>query len=102
MMGKKRAKKMRVGGFTLLEIMVALALLALSFTALLLVQGRATNVAIEARMLSMATQLARYQLMECGREAQKMIASASDFKLEGDFSELGFEKFSWECHAPKF
>lgn len=82
--------------------MVALALLALSFTALFLVQGRATNLAIEARTLSMATQLARYQLQECKREAQKIIASASDFKLEGDFKELGYQKFTWECHAPKF
>ena len=101
-MGEKRAKKIHMRGFTLLEIMVALALLALSFTALFLVQGRATNLALEARTLSMATQLARYQLQECKREAQKLIASASDMKLEGDFKELGFEKFTWECHAPKF
>lgn len=101
-MGEKGAKKIYRRGFTLLEIMVALALLALSFTALFLVQGRATSLALEARMLSIATQLARYQLQECKREAQKMIASASDFKLEGDFKELGFENFTWECHAPKF
>lgn len=102
MIGIKRAIRTRKSGFTLLEIMVALALLALSFTALLLVQGRATNLGVEARTLSIATQLARYQLMECKREAQKYIAAASDFKLEGNFSELGFEKFTWECHAPKF
>jgi prepilin-type N-terminal cleavage/methylation domain-containing protein len=101
-MDTKESKKKYQRGFTLLEIMVALALLALSFTALFLVQGRATNIALEARMLSIATQLARYQLQECKREAQKIIASASDFKLEGDFKELGFEKFTWECHAPKF
>ncbi len=91
-----------LNGFTLLEIMVALAIMALSFTALFLVQGRATRLGSEARTISLATQLARYQLLECKKEAQKIIASASDFKLDGDFSELGFADFSWECHAPQF
>ncbi len=89
-------------GFSLMEVMVALALLALSFTSLVLVQSRATSLAVKARSISIATQLARYQLMECKRDAQKIIASASDFKLEGDFLEAGFEKFTWECHAPRF
>ncbi len=89
-------------GFSLMEVMVALALLALSFTSLVLVQSRATRLAVQARSLSIATQLARYQLMECKREAQKIIPSASDFKLEGDFSDQGYEKYTWECHAPRF
>jgi prepilin-type N-terminal cleavage/methylation domain-containing protein len=89
-------------GFSLMEVMVALALLAFSFTSLVLVQSRATSLAIQARSISIGTQLARYQLMECKREAQKIISSASDFKLEGDFTEAGFEKYTWECHAPRF
>ncbi|HXW53937.1 MAG TPA: prepilin-type N-terminal cleavage/methylation domain-containing protein [Myxococcota bacterium] len=90
------------GGFSLLEIMVALLLLAVSFTALILVQGRATALAAQAKNLSIATELARFQLMECKREAKKIISSASDFKEEGDFADLGFPQFKWECHAPKF
>ncbi|HXW60428.1 MAG TPA: type II secretion system protein, partial [Myxococcota bacterium] len=89
-------------GFTLLEVMVALALLALSFTALLMVQGRATSLALEARTLSIATQLLRVQLVECKQKVQKVISSVSDFKEEGNFSEFGYEQFTWECHAPKF
>lgn len=89
-------------GFSLLEVMVALAILALSFTTLALVQARATNLAVQGRTISIATQLARLQLMECKREAQKQIASAGDFKKEGDFGDLGYENFKWECHAPKF
>lgn len=101
-MKSAKTKIMRFRGFTLLEIMVALALMALSFTALFLVQSRATDLANRARSLSIATQLARLQLVECKREAQKIIASASDFKMEGDFRELGNEQYTWECHAPKF
>lgn len=85
-----------------MEVMVALALLALSFTSLILVQSRATNLAVKSRYLSIATQLARYQMMECKREAQKIIPSASDFKQEGDFNDLGFADYKWECHAPRF
>ena len=79
-MSKKRAQKTYRRGFTLLEIMVALALLALSFTALFLVQGRATNLALQARTLSMATQLARLQLQECKREAQKNYCVSKRFE----------------------
>lgn len=89
-------------GFSLLEVMVALALLAISFTTLILAQGRATRLAIQAKQISISTQLARYQLMECKREVQKNIGMVSDFKMEGDFSEIGQPDFSWECHAPKF
>jgi prepilin-type N-terminal cleavage/methylation domain-containing protein len=95
-------EKKLMNGFSLLEVMVALALLALSFTSLLLVQGRATNLAGEAHRISIATQLARLQLMECQREAEKKIASVGDLRLEGDFADLGFANFTWECHAPKF
>ncbi len=89
-------------GFSLLEVMVALALLAITFTSLILVQARATRLANEARNISIATQLARYQMMECKNEVKKVVASVSDFNSEGDFESLGYENFKWECHAPKF
>lgn len=94
--------KKAIAGFSLLEVMVALALLAISFTSLILVQSRATKLAIDAKKISTSTQLARYQLMECKREVQKNISMVSDFKSEGDFTELGQPDFKWECHAPRF
>ncbi len=89
-------------GFSLLEVMVALALLAVSFTSLILVQARATRLADQARNITLATQLARYQLMECKNEVQKKIATVSDFNIEGDYEDLGYPNYKWECHAPKF
>lgn len=89
-------------GFSLLEVIVALAILALSFTSLILVQGRSTKLASEARNISIATQLARLQLVECKRQVQKQIASVGDFKLEGEYAEQGYPNFKFECHAPKF
>src|ERR1700688_4158051 len=89
-------------GFSLLEVLIALAIASISFTALLMIQARSTNLAAQARDISIATMLARYQLSECKKEAQKAIPSVSDYKSEGDFADLGFEKFTFECHAPKY
>jgi prepilin-type N-terminal cleavage/methylation domain-containing protein len=96
------AKAPSLLGFSLLEVMIALAILALSFTGLLLVQARATKMAIAAKEISLATQLARYQLMECSREVVKKIGAVTDYESQGDFAALGFEKITWECHAPRF
>ncbi len=95
-------QKDNIKGFNLIEVMVALLLLAITFTTLILVQGRATALAGQAKNLSIATELARLQLMECKREASKTISSVSDFKEDGDFTDLGFPRFKWECHAPRF
>lgn len=89
-------------GFSLLEVLVAIALLSISFISLALVQARNTNLAILGRNISRATGLARYQLAECKREVADRISSVSDYSSQGDFSELGFAGYSWECHAPRF
>jgi prepilin-type N-terminal cleavage/methylation domain-containing protein len=102
MRGANKQHQRIIHGFSLLEVMVALALLALSFTSLILVQARATRMAYQSRNISIATQLARMQLSECKRQVQKDIAAASDFKLDGNYTELGHPNFTFECHAPKF
>ena len=89
-------------GFSLLEVMIAMLLLALSLTSLMIVQSRTTKMAIEARNISLATQFAKLQLIECKKKTVEKITAVSDFSLEGDFAEYGYENFSWECHAPKF
>lgn len=91
-----------LSGFTLMEVMIALLILAFSFTALLLVQSRATKLALDAKNISVATSLARLKLYECQMEIERNIAAASDIHTEGDFKEQGFPDIKWECHAPKF
>lgn len=58
----KRAEKQQ--GFTLLEVLIALAILALALTSLYLVVGRALKASLHARMLSQATLLARQKMAE--------------------------------------
>ena len=88
-------------GFSLLEVMIAMMILAFSLTSLLLVQSRTTKMAIEARNISLATQFARLQLIECKKKAIEKITAISDFQMQGDFESLGYKNFTWECHAPK-
>lgn len=51
-------------GFTLLEVLVALAILAMALTSLYLVVGRSLKASLHARMLSQATLLARQKMAE--------------------------------------
>jgi prepilin-type N-terminal cleavage/methylation domain-containing protein len=92
----------KLSGFSLLEVVVALAVLAISFTSLVLVQARATRMAQRANNLSVATPLARMQLLECKNLVEKNISAMSDFFLDGNFALLGYPDFTFECHAPKF
>jgi prepilin-type N-terminal cleavage/methylation domain-containing protein len=92
----------KLSGFSLLEVVVALAVLAVSFTSLVLVQARATRMAQRANNLSVATALARMQLLECKSKVEKNISAMSDFSLDGNFALLGHADFTYECHAPKF
>jgi general secretion pathway protein I len=91
----------KAAGFTLLEVMVAVALLAMGIVLLLQVQARSIQLAQEARNISVATGLARAKLYDCQQELMRKGFSIGDFKEEGDFSDDKFPGFFWECHAYK-
>lgn len=91
----------RASGFTLLEVMVAVALLSLGIVVLLQVQARSIQLAQQARNLSVATGLARAKLYDCEQDLRKKGFSIGDYHEEGRFEEKGFENFYWECHAYK-
>ncbi|MFQ5780998.1 MAG: prepilin-type N-terminal cleavage/methylation domain-containing protein [Nitrospiria bacterium] len=77
-------------GFTLLEIMVALAVISISFVALLGLRNRDIALAAYSRHLTEATLLARQKITE---------VSAAGFPdlgvSEGDFGEA-YSRFRWE------
>ncbi|MFQ5780993.1 MAG: prepilin-type N-terminal cleavage/methylation domain-containing protein [Nitrospiria bacterium] len=77
-------------GFTLLEIMVALAVISISFVALLGLRNRDIALAAYSRHLTEATLLARQKITE---------VSATGFPdlgvTEGDFGEA-YSGFQWE------
>ena len=88
MISRQRARR---GGFTLLEIMAALALLAIIFTFVMEARAAAMNKATNARLVSIASRLGISQLrrIEAG-----MVPDLYD-GYEGDFSEQGHGQFTY-------
>ena len=86
-------------GFTLLEVMVSLAILAGGMVVMLQAQTRSIELAQEAHFLTVSSQLARAKLYDCETDLQRRGFSIGDYDEEGDFSEEGFDAFFWECHA---
>jgi general secretion pathway protein I len=77
-------------GFTFLEVMVAVALLAIALTAVLGSQSQSVSLASEARFYTTAALLAQGKMAEI--EAKDLGTLSSD---SGDFGE-DFPGYTWE------
>lgn len=87
----------RPNGFTLLEVLVALAILATSLTVIMGTIATSSQQAIYANKMTRIAELAKtkmidleYKLMEEGFEKQGQ-------EFEGDFRDEGFSNVSWEA-----
>ncbi len=89
------------GGFTLLEVMIALAILAVSFTALLGTQSQAMMVTHYIRSVTIASILARSKLTELEHHFKKEGFDTFDETESGDFSDEGYSDFQWEVTLEK-
>jgi general secretion pathway protein I len=91
----------REGGFTLLEVMVALAILGVSLITISHSHQNSIRAANRAKLTTVAVMLARYKVSEI--EDQLFEEGFSDFEDEekGDFKEQGFERFSWTLLVDK-
>ncbi len=87
--------------FSLLEVMVAMAILSVGLVSLLQVQTRSAQLAIEAREMTVATMLARGKLYDCQTDLMKKGFSIGDYDESGNFDDEGYPTFFWECHAYK-
>ena len=77
-------------GFTFLEVMVAVALLAITLTAVLGSQSQSVSLASEARFFTTVTLLAQGKMAEIEAKDLDMLSSES-----GDFGE-DFPGYTWE------
>lgn len=84
-------------GFTLLEVLIAVAILSLSLTSLLSSQMASMRATSYARGVSVAAFLAEHRLMEIEWEMQRDGWIAEDKTFEGDFSEEGWPDIRYEC-----
>ncbi len=88
-------------GFTLLEVMVALAVLALALTAVSDVVGGALRNHVRARQLEIATMLARGRLAEAEATFEEDGFRDFDQTEEGTFEEEGHPEVTWKLVAIK-
>ena len=84
-------------GFTLVEVMLALAVLGLGLT--LLVKSLASNVANagEAQMMGVVAELARGKMYDVEELLRKDGFQETDQSSNGDFSEEGWPGLTWEA-----
>lgn len=84
-------------GFTLLEVLVAVAILAIMLTSLLGSQLNSIQATRYARDISVAALLAEWQIIELENQVRKEGFVNSDVEVEGDFADLGWDEFEWAC-----
>ena len=83
-------------GFTLLEVVIALGILAMSLTVLLESQAASVSSAGRSRDLTIATLLARSKMVDIEVAAIEDGFTLGDVEEEGDFSDDGFEDYKWK------
>ena len=88
-------------GFTLLEVMVAMAIMAMGFSVLSEAHGRAALATIDARNVTMGTILARGKMLDVEFELKKDGFGDYDKVIEGDFSKEGQPEYKWIATARK-
>ena len=85
-----RIQKRKLFGFTLLEVMVAMAIIAIALTAVLGSQSQSVSLASEAKFNTTAPLLAQSKIAEIEVAEQDDLAGGS-----GDFGE-DFPGYTWE------
>ncbi|WP_373045541.1 prepilin-type N-terminal cleavage/methylation domain-containing protein [Vulgatibacter sp.] len=89
-------------GFTLLEVMVAVGILALAITAIVGINGNAINAHQYSKRVTVATMLARSKMVDLESQFnEEGFTSQFDQKMAGDFSEEGWDEFRWEAEIVK-
>ncbi len=91
-------------GFSLLEVMIAIAILATSLVVLLNFQSTAVLSSGRAQSLSVATLLARHQMAQLIIQLEENMVKQGlpeDKTEAGDFSEIGYPDYRWEMAVRK-
>jgi general secretion pathway protein I len=82
-------------GFSLLEVMVAIAILAISLTVVIRITSMNVRAAAHARLITTATFLARGKLAAMEDDIITLGFTDSDQEDAGDFGDEGFAKVRW-------
>src|SRR3989338_11103777 len=93
---------MKSKGFSLLEVLIAIAIMGLALVYLFQAQTNSMRLAAKGRALNIATQLARKKLIDCKYDLLKKGFSLGGYEAEGTFEEEGHQDYLWECHGFRF
>jgi prepilin-type N-terminal cleavage/methylation domain-containing protein len=89
------------GGFSLLEVMVALAILAMSLVVLVGITTDNVRNTQHAKMVTIATFLARAKMSEVEDLVLEEVFTENDQEEEGDFSDEGWPEIRWKTLIEK-
>jgi general secretion pathway protein I len=85
----------RDGGFTLLEVMVSLAILAVALVVLVEIVTNNVRATNKAKLMTAATFLARAKIVEIEDRVLTQGFGQADENDAGDFSNEGYPRFAW-------
>lgn len=83
--------------FTLLEVVVALAILGVSLMAVLDINSQAVYSHVYAKKLTVATLLARSKMIDLEQKLYDEGLNADDEEDAGDFSDEGWPSYKWRA-----
>lgn len=88
-------RRTRQAGFSLVEVMIALAILGLGLTILIGSLAASSRQAPEVQLMSAATSLARGKMLDVEEQLMKDGFMESDQSSEGDFDAEGWPTITW-------
>ncbi|MGZ6125608.1 MAG: type IV pilus modification PilV family protein, partial [Myxococcales bacterium] len=88
-------------GFTLLEVMISLAILAIALVALSGLNGGAVAMHAYGRRATEATLLLRSKMLDVEEDLQKSGFSDFDDEKHGDFTDDGAPGYAWSAEVLK-
>jgi hypothetical protein len=88
-------------GATLLEVMVALGILATAYVALMQTQSGSVRLSTYGKQLTIATFLAQAKMEELEEELTKDGFPDMDEEESDDFDEMGYPHFAWKAEILK-
>ena len=82
-------KRNRTGGFTLMEVMVAVAILAIALVSIFQLQSQSISMSTDSRFMTTAALLAQTKMVEV-----ETASTLSDKSESGDFG-LDYPQYTW-------